>query len=80
MIRNKNDNEKANYQHDIHVYTADIEAIKASNNAKIAQYEKMTKQLREKCNGMEKDLYEVNNSLKWGAMNGISRTVLTNEK
>ena len=29
---------------------------------------------------MEKDLYEVNNSLKWGAMNGISRTVLTNEK
>ena len=43
MIRNKNDNEKANYQHDIHVYTADIEAIKASNNAKIAQYEKITK-------------------------------------
>ncbi len=38
MIKAKSDNEKANYQHDIHVYTADMEAIKASTNAKITHY------------------------------------------
>lgn len=40
MVKAKAENEKANFQHDIQVYTADIESIKASSTAKIAHYEK----------------------------------------
>lgn len=43
MLKTKAENEKANFEHDIHVYSADIEAIKASNNAKVAHYEKVIK-------------------------------------
>jgi hypothetical protein len=49
MVRAKSDNDRANLMHDVNVYSADIETIKSSSENKVSQYEKLAKEMREKC-------------------------------